>query len=44
MMLKAPVLRDQKWLDYLKEGRCIVTGLYGTDYDAIEAARRRSTT
>ena len=38
MMLKAPVLRDQKWLDYLKEGRCIVTGLYGTDYDAIDPA------
>lgn len=37
-LLKQPVLRDQAWLDYLKTQRCIVTGLRGTDYDAVDPA------
>ena len=31
-----PILRDRKYLDHLREQRCILTGLYGNDNEAVD--------
>lgn len=38
LLPKSRIVRDQAWLDHLKERRCIITGLHGTDYDAVDPA------
>lgn len=35
-MLKTPILRDRAYLDFLKTERCILTGMTGSDFDAID--------
>jgi hypothetical protein len=37
-LLKQPVLRDQRWLDYLKTQRCIITGFLGNDFEGVDPA------
>lgn len=31
------MIRDRKYLDYLRTQRCVVTGQYGTEHDPVEA-------
>lgn len=38
LLPKSRIVRDQAWLDHLKTERCIITGLHGTDYDAVDPA------
>ncbi|HYF56836.1 MAG TPA: hypothetical protein VEA41_21485 [Salinarimonas sp.] len=38
LLPKARIIRDQDWLDHLKTERCILTGLYGNDYEGIDPA------
>jgi hypothetical protein len=37
-MLKQPILRDRKYLDWLRRQTCIVTGLRGSEHDAVDPA------
>lgn len=37
-MLKQPILRDRKYLDWLRTQPCIVTGLCGTEHEAVDPA------
>lgn len=37
-MLKQPILRDRKYLDWLRDQPCIVTGLRGTEENAVDPA------
>ncbi|MBN86126.1 MAG: hypothetical protein CL885_01240 [Dehalococcoidia bacterium] len=32
------MVRDKKYLEYLKSQACLVTGLFGNDYDAVDPA------
>lgn len=38
LLPKSRIIRDRKWLDDLRTHRCILTGQYGTEYMAVEAA------
>lgn len=35
---KANIIRDRKYLDWLKTQSCIITGQYGSDYEGIDPA------
>lgn len=37
-LLKQPIVRDQRWLDYLKTQRCLITGEFGTEYESVDPA------
>jgi hypothetical protein len=32
------MIRDRKYLDWLKTQRCILTGFFGSDFDAVDPA------
>jgi len=34
--MKSVTLRDRKYLDWLRTQRCIVTGRYASEYDAVD--------
>lgn len=36
MGLKQPILRDRRYLDYLRTQSCILTGQHGTDNDGVD--------
>ena len=38
MNLKTSILRDRKYLDWLKTQPCIITGHYATEWSAIDPA------
>jgi len=37
-MLKTPTLRDRRYLDSLRQQRCVITGHYGNDNLAVDPA------
>ena len=38
MNLKQPVLRDRRYLDWLREQPCIITGLCGSEQNSVDPA------
>lgn len=38
LLPKTAIVRDQRWLDYLKGERCLITGQFGNEYEGIDPA------
>ena len=38
LLPKSRIVRDQKWLDHLKTERCLITGQFGNEYEAVDPA------